>query len=173
MRIACGLLLVMGTACATKVGAAPPSSPSHLHGEPMPTPRGQLVQGSELNDAAMQGKVVVVKFFAEYCRPCQRTLPEAARLAKQYADTLFVGVAVDDSEIAVARQIRRFALPFTILHDTGNASVGRFRVAELPATFVADTDGEIVWVGGPEQPEEALARVLAALNAGNTPPGPP
>jgi thiol-disulfide isomerase/thioredoxin len=163
----------MVSACATNIGAAPPSSPSRLHGEAIPTPRGQVVQGSQVNEAALQGKIVVVKFFAEYCKPCQRTLPEAVKLASQYADTMFIGVAVDDSEIAVARQIRRFALPFTVLHDTGNASLGRFRVSELPATFVADRNGEIVWVGGPEQPEGALARVLAGMQAGHSPPGPP
>jgi len=173
MRIAGLMMVCLWVACATNTGAAPPSSRSPLHGESLPLPKGQLFQGSEVTYAALQGKFVVVKFFAEYCKPCQRTLPEAVKLAAEHSDAVFIGVAVDENEISVARQIRRFALPFTVVHDTGNASVGRFRVSELPATFVANRDGDIVWVGGPEQPEGALGRVLAGLREGQSPPGPP
>jgi len=42
---------------------------------------------------------------------------------------------------------------------------GRLRVTELPVSFVVDGQGKIRWVGGPDQPEDALARVVAALTS--------
>jgi hypothetical protein len=40
---------------------------------------------------------------------------------------------------------------------------GRFRVTELPTSFIADGRGRIIWSAGPGQPEDALPRAVAAL----------
>jgi hypothetical protein len=40
---------------------------------------------------------------------------------------------------------------------------GRFRVTEMPATFVVAPDGTVRWVGGAEQSEDALRRAVDAV----------
>jgi hypothetical protein len=45
-----------------------------------------------------------------------------------------------------------------VVHDPTSALAGRFRVTELPASFVVDRSGRIAWVGGGDQPEDALVR---------------
>ncbi|HVJ21588.1 MAG TPA: TlpA disulfide reductase family protein, partial [Polyangiaceae bacterium] len=103
------------------------------------------------------------KFFAEYCEPCKRTLPAAERLHHEHPEVTFVGVSADDYA-ATARAIRKlYGLSFPIVHDTGRSLQGRFRVTELPVTFVVDRAGVVRWVGGPAQSEKDLAQAIEVL----------
>ena len=54
---------------------------------------------------------------------------------------------------------------FPVVHDAGNVLAGRFRVTDLPATFVIDGAGRIAWVSGPGQSDGALDRAVAAVAA--------
>ncbi len=57
--------------------------------------------------------------------------------------------------------IRAYGLSFPIIHDRAFRLKGRFRVSELPATFVAEPSGKIRWVGGPAQSTAELADAVA------------
>lgn len=121
------------------------------------------MQGERIDSASLKGRVVVVKFFAKYCAPCQRTLPAAEALHQKWPDVVFLGVAEDEHSGEVAEQVARHRLSFPIVHDSGNVLAGRFRVREMPATFVSDQSGRVVWVGGPEQTEDGLELALEAV----------
>ncbi len=147
------------------VGPAPPSAASAVLGAPMPAFKRPSVQGPMFDTAATAGRVVVVDFFAAYCAPCQRALPAVERLARQRRDVVFVGVSLDDDAGLAMRQVARHRLTFPVVHDAGNALAGRFRVTNLPATFVIDGAGRIAWASGPGQSEGALDRAVAAVSA--------
>ena len=63
-----------------------------------------------------------------------------------------LGIAEDERESDVRDVTTTFGLTFPIVHDTGNALSGRFRVSDMPITFVADKKGRIRWVGAPIRP---------------------
>jgi thiol-disulfide isomerase/thioredoxin len=107
--------------------------------------------------------VVVVEFFAKYCEPCQRTLPAAQQLHASRDDLLVIGVAEDEHPADVQEMIHRYGLTFPVVHDRANVLAGRFRVRELPVTFVADRTGTIRWVGSPDQGERDLERAVGSL----------
>lgn len=106
---------------------------------------------------------MVIKFFAKYCEPCKRTLPAAQREHQQRPDVLFLGVSEDERMFDAREVIERYGVTFPVVHDRGNVLAGKFRVRELPVTFVADRDGTIRHVLGPGHAEDALARVLDSL----------
>jgi cytochrome c biogenesis protein CcmG/thiol:disulfide interchange protein DsbE len=167
-RALAALPLVIACAHATSEGPAPPSSPSPLLGAPLPTFRRPTVQGPVFDTAATPaGRVLVVDFFAAYCRPCQRALPALEALHAAHPDVAVVGVSMDDGLEGAAAMVSRHHLTFPVVHDGGHVLAGRFRVTELPSSFVADADGRhiVVWFGGPEQPEgaAALARAVTAV----------
>jgi peroxiredoxin len=161
------LVPLAAPACASAPPAAmPASSPGALQGEPAPAFRRPTLAGGMFDSAEARGRVVVVKFFAQYCRPCQRTLPAAERLHRRAPDVMFVGIAEDDDPAAARAEVARHGLTFPVIHDAGNVLAGRFRVTEMPATFVLDRMGRVAWRGGPEQPDGALAQAIGAVGGG-------
>lgn len=151
--------------CAAK-GPPPPSSPSPLQGSEAPVFARDTLDGRRIDTGKLQGKVWVVKFFAEYCEPCKRTLPEAQRLHERYDDVTFIGVSEDERQADAAALVQSYGLTFPVVLDRGNVLSGRFRVHELPIAFVVSPTGTVQWVGGPEQGDDALERAIQAARRG-------
>lgn len=148
--------------CASS-GPPPPSSPSPLLGKPLPALRGLTLSGERIAPESLQDRVVVIKFFAKYCEPCTRTLPAAQRIHQRRGDVLFIGVSEDERASEAEEIARLHGLTFPVVHDRSNVLAGKFRVNELPVTFVSDRHGKIHHVLGPDQGEDALERVLDSL----------
>ncbi len=162
-RLAVAVLLSL-CACAAK-GPPPPSSPSPLSGSAAPTFRRDTLAGGRVDTEALAGRVWVVKFFAEYCEPCKRTLPETQRLHEKYRDVSFIGVSEDERQEDAAGLVRAYGLSFPVILDRDNVLSGRFRVSQLPITFVIDAAGNVAWVGGPEQEENALELAIVSVRS--------
>jgi cytochrome c biogenesis protein CcmG, thiol:disulfide interchange protein DsbE len=161
---ATALVLLSLAACGPKKGGPiPPSHASPLLGQAVPEFKRPAMGGQEIDTKALAGKVVVVKFFAEYCQPCKVTLPEAQALSEKNQDVVFVGIAEDEFENTARQLVTTYGLTFPIVHDRGQILAGRFRVSEMPVTFVVDATGVIRWVGGPEQAKGDLAQAIAAV----------
>ena len=73
---------------------------------------------------------------------------------------LFIGIAEDEFQADVQEMIDTYALSFPVVHDRGNILAGRFRVQELPITFVTDTSGRIRWVGDGATSESGLEAAI-------------
>lgn len=145
------------TGCGGSQPAEPPSSVPHaLAGRPAPDLQRAAVDGSKVDTQALRGHVVVVKFFADYCEPCKRTLPAVERVHRDRPDVAFIGVDEDESEERVRALIGRYGLSFPIVHDRSNVLSGRFRVSQMPTTFVIGRGGNVSWVGGERQTENDL-----------------
>jgi peroxiredoxin len=157
------LAAALALAACAHPAAAPPSSPSPVLGLAMPAFRRPTMQGARFDTAEVGARLLVVDFFAAYCRPCQRTLPELEALHRGRPDVAVVGVSLDDTPEDVVRVMNRHHLTFPVVHDREHVLAGRFRVTELPRAFVADGSGRIIWTAGPAQPEDALPRAVAAL----------
>jgi cytochrome c biogenesis protein CcmG/thiol:disulfide interchange protein DsbE len=157
------LLLVCTLLDCTPAAGPPPSAPSPLLDQPLPRITRRALDGSSIDTAALRGQVVVIKFFAKYCEPCKQTLPAAERLHQERPDIAIIGVAEDERESDVRATIWTYRLTFPVIRDQRNMLAGRFRVADLPITFVADARGTVRWVGGPEQDEADLQRAVDAI----------
>jgi thiol-disulfide isomerase/thioredoxin len=158
---ACALLATCAIGCSSTV-IYPQSASSHLYAKTLPEFSRSALDGARIDVHELRGRAVVVKFFAEYCEPCKRTLPAVERLHKGHPTVAFVGVSEDDYA-TTARDIgKSFGLTFPIVHDMGKALKGRFRVSEMPVTFIADRQGVVRWVGGPGQTEAELAQAVEA-----------
>ncbi|MGE0079740.1 MAG: TlpA family protein disulfide reductase [Thiohalomonadaceae bacterium] len=120
-------------------------------------------QARSLDDWA--GQVRVVNFWAPWCPPCRREIPELVRLQEQYADhgLVVIGITVDTVEntrdFAAASDIR---YPLLIADEAGIALARRFgnTVDGLPFTAVVDRQGRITHV---HPGELSLADAVAAV----------
>jgi thiol-disulfide isomerase/thioredoxin len=142
----------------------PPSAPHALLNTSLPEIHHRdTLEGVPFNNVELLGKPVVIKFFAEYCEPCKKTLPAVERLHESNRDVVFVGIDEDESLSTARSVVQRYGLTFVVIHDPSNVLSGRFRVGSMPTTFVADKLGVIRWVGDEKQTEEDLRRAVGAV----------
>jgi peroxiredoxin len=159
----CGWLAVLLASCGGT--SVPASAPSRLVDQPIPRFEQASLGGGNAGTQTVQGKLLVVKFFANYCAPCKKTLPEAQRIAASQSDVQVIGIAEDELASEAQAVVRAFGLTFPVIHDPNNALANRFGIQELPATFVADPGGTVRWVGGPDQSRGDLSAALAWLRS--------
>jgi thiol-disulfide isomerase/thioredoxin len=104
------------------------------------------VDGREVKSADFKGKVVVVDFWATWCPPCRKEIPEYVAMQKKYADKglMIVGISLDE---APAADVKRFGEGMKINYPLvmGDAeTVDAFGGVEgLPTAFVIDREGNV------------------------------
>lgn len=96
----------------------------------------------------LKGKVVFVNFWATWCPPCQRELPEIQKLYEKYKDSQDVAVITivnpggrEKSESEIIDFINEKGYNMPVLFDSGEVS-RYFQVSSLPTTFMIDKDGK-------------------------------
>lgn len=163
-RLALPLLAALVAASAGACNAGnkppPPSHPSPLQTSALPDFNKVTLAGTRLDTKALRGQVVVVKFFAKYCEPCKDTLPAAQRLHSKYDDVTFVGISLDERGSDAQQVVAQYGLTFPVVMDRSRSLSGRYRVVNIPMTFVVDRQGVVQWVAGPGQTEEDLERAI-------------
>jgi len=122
------------------------------------------LKGEKITPASLQGKVVMVNFWATSCTTCVAEMPEMIETYNKYKGQglEFVAVAMKyDPPNYVVNFTETRQLPFKVALDvTGEAAKAYGDVAMTPTTFVIDKDGNIIkrYVGKPEFP--ALHKLL-------------
>lgn len=106
--------------------------------------------GDYLTRASLEGKVVVLDFWASWCGPCVKALPELDKVYRRFADNpnvQFVAVSVDDDRTLDNAyqfiQRNRIAMPMAPVAGTGNPIAEQFKVRGIPHMVIIDPDGII------------------------------
>lgn len=103
------------------------------------------VNGVEYSLRDYRGKVVFVNFWATWCGPCRREIPDLIELQEEHeGDLVILGVSLDREGAAKVKPfVEMMEIPYPILVD-GDEVAGRFGpFNSIPMTFVVDRDGRI------------------------------
>ena len=93
----------------------------------------------------LRGKVVLVNFWATWCPPCRKEMPDLETLYKQFKDQGLVILAIsDEDEGKVKPFIAEQKVTYPILLDPGRKVNERFEIEGIPKTFVYDRSGKLV-----------------------------
>lgn len=114
----------------------------------------------------LRGRIVVLNFWASWCRPCESEAPllERTHKALQRADAgLVLGVTYNDTPTSSRAFARRFGLSYPLHVDPGTEFAQEYGVRALPETIFIDRDGRIRSIARGELTEKfarsALRRV--------------
>jgi thiol-disulfide isomerase/thioredoxin len=115
--------------------------------------------------ADQRGKVVLLDFWATWCRPCQASTPVLTRLSERYRERglVVLGVNVDqDGPEAVPYFARRFGVNYPIVFDEGGVSA-RYRIRALPTLLLIDRQGMVRFERTGAESERELAAQIEKL----------
>lgn len=114
-------------------------------GKPAPAWKLKDLEGKKVSLEDFKGKIVVLNFWATWCPPCVKEVPDFIALQKQYgADGVaFVGVAVDDDKKDLKKFIEKEGVNYPILISTDKVLKDYGDVGMIPTTFVIDREGKI------------------------------
>jgi len=136
------------------------------------------VDGKKLSMDDLQGKVVLLDFWATWCAPCREALPHMQQVAKKFKDEplVILSVSLDSNEQAWKEFIDKHEMTWLHYRDGGfTGPISRmFGVTAIPHTFTIDTDGVLQEEHiGDASIEGKLKKLIArAHEAQQTPPAP-
>lgn len=93
----------------------------------------------------LHGKVVLVNFWATWCPPCRKEMPDLDSLYGRFKDRGFVVLAISDEEAAkVSPFISEHKISYPVLLDPGRKVSDDFMVNGIPKSFLYDRSGKLV-----------------------------
>jgi peroxiredoxin len=103
------------------------------------------LQGTAWHLKDLRGKVVLVNFWATWCPPCRKEMPDLDALFTKFKNQGFVVLAISDEEAAkVSPFIAERKIGYPILLDPGRKVTESFKVEGIPKSFVYDRAGKLV-----------------------------
>lgn len=138
-------------------------------GKPAPEIALPDVNGTIVKLSGLVGKVVVIDFFASWCEPCMRELPELEKLHRQLskAGLAFLGVNLDKERKNALALVKRFDLTFTVLLDPEGKVAEVYDPPKMPTTYVVDKAGVVRHINAGFEGAADVARLQRQVTALN------
>jgi thiol-disulfide isomerase/thioredoxin len=103
------------------------------------------LEGKSWTLRELRGKVVLVNFWATWCPPCRKEMPDLDALYKRFKDQGLVILAIDDEEVGkIKPYLAEHPVTYPILLDPGRKTNVSFHVDGIPKSFVYDREGKLV-----------------------------
>ncbi|MBZ5729097.1 MAG: redoxin domain-containing protein [Acidobacteriia bacterium] len=123
----------------------PGQTGSFLLNQPAPDFELKTIEGERVHLAELRGHPVLLSFWASWCGPCRRELPEVARLHEQFKGRGLVVLGINDEGKGTARKFAdKNGLPFPTVDDSGGKAHRLYRVRAIPSVFLIDGEGKVV-----------------------------
>jgi peroxiredoxin len=102
------------------------------------------LKGKTWSLKSLQGKVVLVNFWATWCPPCRKEMPDLELLYKQFKKRGLVILAISDEDAGKVKPfIAAQGVTYTVLLDPGRKVNTLFHVMGIPKTFIYDRSGKL------------------------------
>ncbi|HEX6834995.1 MAG TPA: TlpA disulfide reductase family protein, partial [Polyangia bacterium] len=106
------------------------------------------LSGSTVALSSMRGKVVLIDFWAQWCEPCKKELPQLDRLAKEYAGkgVVVVAVNIDKQKENAERMVKQLGVSLPVLLDPAGSVAATYDLPKMPTSFLVDKKGIVRFV---------------------------
>ena len=112
-----------------------------------------------------KGKFVLIDFWATWCRPCRKAIPELNAFHKKFGDKLVV-IGLSDEKEAKVKAFTSPKIEYFSAIDTQSRTKDKIKVEGIPHVILIDPNGIVRWEGFPllegyELTEKVVADILA------------
>jgi thiol-disulfide isomerase/thioredoxin len=116
-----------------------------------------------------RGQWLVINYWAKWCAPCIKEIPELNKLNQARSDLTVLGVNYDGAiGEELATQVKDFAISFPMLTEDPAAFLGTSRPTVLPTTLIVSAKGALEQTLVGPQTFESLIAVVDLLQANST-----
>lgn len=123
--------------------------------------------GKQVSLAHFRGEVVMLNFWASWCKPCRQEMPLLEQLYKRYKSLGFtlVAINVDDDPAKGAAILREAAVTFPVLFDGKGEVSALYKLQGMPSSMFIDRKGQLRYLhtgykAGDEQEYDKQIRAL-------------
>ena len=105
------------------------------------------VSGEDVSLSDFKGKVVVIDFWATWCPPCRKGIPDLISLQKEYKDKVAViGISLDreNTKAGVPDFVNKMGINYPVVYFNDKVIIDFGGVSAIPTTFIIDQKGNIV-----------------------------
>lgn len=121
------------------------------------------LDGKPVTLSQLRGKVVMVNFWATWCPPCRKEMPELSKLQQRFKSQGLVILSISDEDRSkVAPFIAKTGYTPVVLLDPGRKANDEFHVLGIPKSFVFDRQGKLVATTIDERSERQFLAMFAA-----------
>jgi peroxiredoxin len=151
-----------------------PADTAHMRliGKEAPDFDLRKLDGTPCQLSDFEGKILVLDFWATWCGPCIRSMPQIVQLSRQYYDAgvEVVFINLEESEERIRGFLEKMELNPTIAMDLDGSVSKQYAVQAIPQTVVIDRAGVVVkvLVGASEENERELRAFLDELTGNVT-----
>ncbi len=136
-------------------------------GQPVPAFELTTFSGETIRSSDLAGKVVVLNFWASWCKPCEEeaaALESVWRAYREDGRVIFLGAAYADAENEARRYLQRFDITYPNGPDLQTSISQQFHTRGVPETYFIDRNGNLARVKiGPFQSAGEIEAILADL----------
>jgi len=118
-------------------------------GQSVPPITLPLFDGGEITTTDYAGKVVLINFWASWCKPCEQEaaeLEQAWRMYEPGGQVLFLGVDYVDTEPEARAYLEKFQITYPNGPDLRTRISQTFRIRGVPETYIIGPDGKLAYV---------------------------
>lgn len=121
---------------------------------------------SQIRLSDLAGKVVVINFWASWCKPCEQEAAELEQAWEYYKPggrVVFIGADYVDTEPEARAYLKKFGITFPTGPDLGTKISQMFRIKGVPETYFIDSNGVLKYVQvGPFTSVEQIKSIVDA-----------
>lgn len=135
-----------------------------------PAPDFELfnLKGEQVRLSAYQGRIVLINFWATWCKPCVKEMPAMQSVYEDLRSEGFVVLAINEleEEARVRAYVEQHGHTFPVLLDRDNLVANRYGVRGLPVTVFVDGSGHVTdYLQGGLLTESFIRNTVARLLA--------
>lgn len=132
-------------------------------GKPAPDFTLKDLDGKEVSLSDYRGKIVLINFWATWCKFCDIEMPDLNQLDKDNDDVVVLAVDVMEDEAKVKKYIEKGGYDFKVVLDTKGEIARKYLVSSFPTTYAVDKEGNLVSGAPGMMTKEQMERIVESV----------